>query len=214
MESGWHISPILGEGNIQGLSECFSCSCRGSSTADWEIEIFRTEFSVLGRLMVTFKTGFAIFCRVASACRIARISSFSPWMCIFFRTYKHPLCKFVFLHRGRFVYCPFLPDRFTFLPVPTSELLIGPFFVVAKAGQHLVFSSGCPLFSDLRRDFSRLFCAYTATIRFLPLPEAPPLQAAAGCCSERLLPKQFHFRKRFLRAVSAPAQWPCPDQEE
>ena len=50
MESGWYISPVLGEGNIQGLSGCFSCSCRSSSTADSGIEIFRTEFSVFGRL--------------------------------------------------------------------------------------------------------------------------------------------------------------------
>ena len=27
-------------------------------------------------------------------------------------TYEHPLYRFIFLHRGRFVYCPFLLGRF------------------------------------------------------------------------------------------------------
>lgn len=27
-------------------------------------------------------------------------------------TYEHPLYRFIFLCRGRFVYCPFLPVRF------------------------------------------------------------------------------------------------------
>ena len=67
MESGWYISPVLGEGNIQGLPGCFSCSCRSSSTADWGIEIFRTEFSVFGRLMVTFR------CRSPTACLLTEM---------------------------------------------------------------------------------------------------------------------------------------------
>ena len=36
-------------------------------------------------------------------------------MCIFFVTYEHPLYRFIFLHRGRFVYCPFLLVRSTTL---------------------------------------------------------------------------------------------------
>ena len=35
------------------------------------------------------------------------------YVCIFFVTYEHPLYRFIFLHRGRFVYCPFLLVRFS-----------------------------------------------------------------------------------------------------
>ena len=36
------------------------------------------------------------------------------YVCISFVTYEHPLYRFIVLHRGRFVYCPFLLVRFTF----------------------------------------------------------------------------------------------------
>ena len=35
------------------------------------------------------------------------------YVCISFVTYEHPLYRFIVLHRGRFVYCPFLLVRFT-----------------------------------------------------------------------------------------------------
>ena len=33
------------------------------------------------------------------------------YVCISFVTYEHPLYRFIVLHRGRFVYCPFLLVR-------------------------------------------------------------------------------------------------------
>ena len=38
------------------------------------------------------------------------------YVCISFVTYEHPLYSYIFLHRGRFVYCPFLLVRFKFGP--------------------------------------------------------------------------------------------------
>ena len=35
------------------------------------------------------------------------------YVCISFVTYEHPLYRFIVLHRGRFVYCPFLLVRFS-----------------------------------------------------------------------------------------------------
>ena len=37
------------------------------------------------------------------------------YVCISFVTFEHPLYSYIFLHRGRFVYCPFLLVRFTSL---------------------------------------------------------------------------------------------------
>ena len=34
------------------------------------------------------------------------------YVCISFVTFEHPLYSYIFLHRGRFVYCPFLLVRF------------------------------------------------------------------------------------------------------
>ena len=50
-ESGWYISPVLGDGNIHGLPGCFWCSAISRSTASCGIEIFLIEFSVFGRVM-------------------------------------------------------------------------------------------------------------------------------------------------------------------
>ena len=45
------------------------------------------------------------------------------YVCIFVWTYEHPLYRFIFLHRGRFVYCPFLLVRFNKLGAfPNSRL--------------------------------------------------------------------------------------------
>ena len=50
-ESGWYISPVFGDGNIQGLLGCFWCPAISSSTASCGIEILRMEFSVFGRVI-------------------------------------------------------------------------------------------------------------------------------------------------------------------
>ena len=47
-ESGWYISPVLGDGNIHGLPGCFWCSATSRSTASCGMEILRMEFSVFG----------------------------------------------------------------------------------------------------------------------------------------------------------------------
>ena len=47
------------------------------------------------------------------------------YVCISFVTYEHPLYRFIVLHRGRFVYCPFLLVRF---------ISTGGFFVHRKFG--------------------------------------------------------------------------------
>lgn len=38
------------------------------------------------------------------------------YVCISFVTYEHPLYRFIVLHRGLFVYCPFLLDLFNLSP--------------------------------------------------------------------------------------------------
>ena len=59
-------------------------------------------------------------------------------MCIFFVTYEHPLYRFIFLHRGRFVYCPFLLVR--------SILHAGRYF----CKEHIVFGKVCEPLTDFR----------------------------------------------------------------
>ena len=49
-------------------------------------------------------------------------------VCIFFVTYEHPLYRFIFLHRGRFVYCPFLLVR----SKPLRTLLVLADFIHAR----------------------------------------------------------------------------------
>ena len=51
---------------------------------------------------------------------------FRSHVCIFFVTYEHPLYRFIFLHRGRFVYCPFLLVRF----------IQGPAFCICDREEH------------------------------------------------------------------------------
>ena len=49
-----HIVPVLGEGNIYGLSGCFSCSRMSRSTACFGMGMVRTELLVLGWLTLSW----------------------------------------------------------------------------------------------------------------------------------------------------------------
>ena len=50
------------------------------------------------------------------------------YVCISFVTFEHPLYSYIFLHRGRFVYCPFLLVRF---------IADEPFFFLNRDGNRL-----------------------------------------------------------------------------